>query len=77
MVIFIKTKTKSAFNKVEKADENHFAVFTTEAPEKNRANQAVIELLVDYFNTPYRNVKIIRGLTSKNKVIKIEINEEK
>lgn len=72
MQIFVKVKTKTPANKVEKISENIFIVFTKEAPEKGRANQSVIKLLADYFKIPSADITIARGLTSKNKIIKIK-----
>jgi len=71
MRIFIKVKTKSKIEKVEKIDSDNFVVFTNSAPEKGKANKAVIKLLSKYFKTPAANIKIINGLTSKNKIVEI------
>jgi uncharacterized protein YggU (UPF0235/DUF167 family) len=42
-----------------------------EAPEKGKANHAVLKALADYFGTSLANIKIISGSTSKLKVIDI------
>lgn len=41
------------------------------APEKGKANDAVIKLLAKHFNVAKSQIKIIRGLTSRNKIIDI------
>ena len=46
-------------------------VYTTTAPEKGRANSAVIELLSEYFNVPKSRIKILNGLKSREKTIAI------
>jgi hypothetical protein len=47
-------------------------VYTTTAPEKGRANGAVIELLSEYFGVPKTRIKILKGLASREKLITIE-----
>lgn len=37
----------------------------------NQANEAMIELLADYYNVKRNRIKIMRGLHSSTKVVKI------
>lgn len=46
-------------------------VYTTTAPEKGRANDAVIELLAEYFDVPKSKIKILKGLTGRDKIVTI------
>lgn len=39
--------------------------------QEGRANEAVIELLAEYFSVPKSTIKIIRGKSSRRKVIEI------
>jgi hypothetical protein len=71
MKISIKVKTKSKIEKVKKTGDGCFAVFTNSTPEKGKANKAVIKLLSKHFKTPAADIKIINGLTSKNKIVEI------
>ena len=71
MKIFVKVKPKSREEKVMKLSDTNFKVQVKEAPEKGRANQAVLKALADYFGTSPSNIKIISGSTSKLKVIEI------
>ncbi|MFA6493181.1 MAG: DUF167 domain-containing protein [Patescibacteria group bacterium] len=72
MKIFVKAKPLARENCIEKIDENHFTVFVTDAPIKNRANLAIIKLLAKYFNVAPTCVTIISGRTSRQKVIEIQ-----
>ena len=47
-------------------------VYTTTAPEKGKANNAVVDLLSDYFKVPKSRIKILKGDTSRDKVIAID-----
>jgi len=40
------------------------------SPEDNKANEELTKLLKKYFNE--KNVKIIKGLTSRNKIIEVK-----
>ena len=58
-------------NKVVDAD-GVLRVYTTVAPENGRANGAVIELLSKHFDVAKSRIKIIRGETSRDKVVTID-----
>ena len=44
----------------------------TAPPVDGAANEALIELLAEYFDTSKQKIKIVRGMTNKNKVVEIE-----
>ncbi len=71
MKIFAQVKVKAKEEKVEKIDASQFTVFVKETPEKGKANQAVVRALAKYFNKPKDNIKIIRGLKSKRKIVEV------
>jgi uncharacterized protein (TIGR00251 family) len=73
MLINVKVKPNARQNTVQKIDESNFVVFTTTTPEDGKANKSVIELLSDFFRIAKSKIIIIRGQTSKNKVIEISI----
>ena len=56
-----------------KTDESleYFTVFVKEPPVHGKANDAVIKLLAKYFSTISKNVKLVRGATSKTKIFEI------
>lgn len=53
-------------------DNDVLRVYTTTAPEKGRANGAVIKLLSDYFNVAKSRIVISKGLASRNKIVVIQ-----
>lgn len=73
MLINVKVKPNARQNTVQKIDESNFVVFTTTTQEDGKANKSVIELLSDFFRIAKSKIIIIRGQTSKNKVIEISI----
>lgn len=57
-------------NKVVESD-GVLRVYTTVAPENGRANSAVIELLSEYFGVAKSQIKIVRGVAARDKVVEI------
>ena len=58
-------------NKVVEGD-GVLRVYTTVAPENGRANSAVVELLADYLDVPKSRIKILKGLTGRDKVVAVD-----
>lgn len=46
-------------------------VYTTVAPENGCANDAVIKLLSEYWGIPKSKIKILRGLTGRDKIVTV------
>ena len=58
-------------NKITTDDDGRLRVHITAAPVDGAANDAVICALADYFGVPKSQIKIIRGATSRNKVVEL------
>lgn len=76
MKIFVKAKTNSKIEKVERTDslldnETHFKVFVKEPSIEGKANRAIIKAIASYLKISPSRVEIVRGLTSKEKVMEI------
>ncbi len=69
MIIEVKVKPGSKKEDIEKISETEYAVKLKERAEDNKANIALLKLLKKYFHS---DVKIVKGLKSKNKVVKIK-----
>lgn len=46
-------------------------VYTTVAPENGRANDAVIKALAKHFGVAKSQIKIVRGIAARDKIIEI------
>ena len=66
----IKVTPHARQNKVVESD-GLLRVYTTAAPEKGRANSAVIELLAEYFDVPKSRIKILNGLAFREKTVTV------
>ena len=72
MEIFeVKVKTNASKNEVKLIDNKKFVVKTTATPEKGKANKQVILLLAKFYKIRKNQLSIVRGLKSKNKIVKI------
>ena len=70
MKVIIRVKPNSSQEKIEKT-ENGYLVYVKEPPVNNKANQAVIKVLANYFKIPKSQISILSGLKSKQKFIEI------
>lgn len=71
MKIFISAKPNAKENSVEKLDAAHFKVKVKSAPQDGKANQAIIEVLADYLGVPKSSLTLLKGQTSKNKILEL------
>ena len=51
-------------------------VRVTEPPDRGRANRAALRALAESFGVPSSNVTLVRGPTSRRKVVQIEATGE-
>ena len=72
MLLKIRVLPRSSRNEMagEMADGT-FKVKLTAAPVEGKANSALIELLSEHFGVAKSKIRIVRGGTSKNKMIEI------
>ena len=70
-IIEVKVKTNAFKNEVKLIDNKKLFVKTTATPEKGKANKQVILLLAKFYKISKNQLEIVRGIKSKNKVIKI------
>lgn len=71
MIISVQAKVHAREKKVERIDDENLIVHTTEAPEKGKANRAIIKLIAEHLDIPASRMRIIRGLASTRKLIEI------
>jgi len=72
MKIKIKVYPNSKKNKIVEKKENIFECFIKAKPEHNKANQALTELLADFFDIPGKDIQLIKGFKNKNKIFEIK-----
>jgi uncharacterized protein len=63
---------KSSQTKIIEEKDDFLKIKLKAAPEKGKANAELIKFLAKHFKTAKSNINIIKGKTSKNKVIEIK-----
>ena len=58
-------------NKITTDADGTLRVHITAAPVDGAANDAVIRALAEYFHVPKSQIKIVRGETSRNKIVEL------
>jgi uncharacterized protein (TIGR00251 family) len=72
MDLQIRVRPRAGRNTVELGDGGRVTVRVTAAPERGKANQAVVALLAKKLGVPKIDVTVVQGLTSRDKVVRID-----
>jgi uncharacterized protein len=69
--IAVQVKPQARKNSILKLSEREYQVSVHAAPLAGKANQAVAQLLANYFSVPKSSVKLLRGQSSRKKLFEI------
>ena len=69
--IWVTVKPQARKEEVVSLAEGEFRVSVRAPAQEGKANEAVIELLAKYFSVTKSAIKIVRGQTSRKKLIQI------
>ena len=69
--IWVTVKPQARKTEIAEIASGEYRVAVRARAQEGKANEAVIELLAEYFSVPKSTVKIIRGQTSRKKLIEI------
>lgn len=71
MKIYITAKPRSKKEYVRKVDDTHYIVAVKVPPVEGKANMAIIKSLAQFFGKSPSQIRLLHGLTSKQKVFDI------
>ena len=71
MRITVKVKPNSKVKDIKVTGKNEYTLRVRSPAFEGKANQAVVDLLSEYFRCPKSRIKILHGLTGKTKLIEI------
>jgi len=71
MKIKIKVIPNSKKIRIERLNSDEFKVYLTQKPQDNKANEQLLEVLSEFLNVKKSNIKILKGLHSRQKLIEI------
>ena len=72
MDLQIRVRPRAGRNTIEIGDGGRVTVRVTAAPERGRANRAVVELLAKKLGVSPSSVTLVRGLASRDKMVRID-----
>lgn len=72
MIIKVKVQTRASVDRVEEVGLEEYKVWVTVPATDNQANEAVIDVLSDYFEISPSKIRIRSGNKSTHKLIEIE-----
>ncbi len=72
MKIHITVKPRSAKKEVVKISEIDYQVKLTASPIDGEANEQLIKILSEYFDIPKSRITIVKGKTSKRKIVELQ-----
>lgn len=68
MKINVRVIPRAKINRVEIQPDGTVRVHTTTAPTDGKATADVIKMLAEHYGVPKTSIKLIRGVTSRDKV---------
>lgn len=69
MIVNVRVIPRARKNQITVDEDGTVRVHTSAAPADGAANDAVIKKLAEHFKVPKTSIRIIRGATTRNKVI--------
>jgi uncharacterized protein (TIGR00251 family) len=67
----VQVKPQSRKQSITKISEQEYRIAVRAAPVAGKANEEVVELLARYFSVPKSSVKVLRGQSSRKKLVAI------
>lgn len=71
MRVFVKAKPRAHKQGVVQVDASHFIISVREPPEHGLANLVITSLVAKQFNVSQKNVVLLSGASSSNKVFEV------
>lgn len=67
----VRVTPRARQNKVQPQPDGSLKVHVTAPPEDGRANEAVVETIAEWLGVKRRQVAIVSGVTSRNKLVQV------
>ena len=69
--IWVTVKPRANKQSITQISNTEYQVSVQAPPHAGKANQAVVELLAQYFSVPKSRIKILRGNAARKKLVQI------
>jgi hypothetical protein len=70
-VFLVRVQPRARRNAVQPGAGGGLKVYVTAPPEDGRANEAVVKTIAEWLGVKRRQVEIVSGATSRNKVVRV------
>ena len=67
----VRVTPRARQNKVQRQPDGSLKVYVQAPPEDGRANEAVVETIAEWLGVKRRQVTIVSGVTSRNKLVQV------
>src|SRR3989440_11224615 len=71
LLLSIKLQPRASANQIGEPIGNELRVKVTAPPVDSAANEALLRLLADHFDCPRNRIELVRGQTSRHKLLKL------
>jgi uncharacterized protein (TIGR00251 family) len=71
LLLSIKLQPRASSNEICEALGDELRIKVTAPPVDSAANEALIRLLAEHLNCPRNRIELLRGATSRHKVVKL------
>ncbi len=71
ITLAVRVTPRAKRNAVTKMEDGSIKVYVTAPPEDGRANEAVVETIAEWLGVKRRQVAIVTGATSRNKIVRL------
>lgn len=71
MLLKIKVLPRSSKNEITTQPDGSFKVKLTAAPTDGKANEALIKILAEHFQTSKSKIKIVKGERGRTKLVEV------
>ena len=69
--IWVTVKPQARKQELKKISDGEYSAFVCAPAREGKANEALIELLADYFSVPKSSIQITRGQTAGKKLVEV------
>ena len=71
ITLSVRVTPRAKRNSVTKVEDGSIKVYVTAPPADGRANEAVVETIAEWLGVKRRQIAIVSGATSRNKVVRL------
>lgn len=72
LCLSVRVQPRASSNEIQGVKDGVLRIRTTAAPSDGKANKAAVRLLADYLGVAPSRIRLLRGMTQRNKMFVVE-----